>query len=65
MNCDEILTSLNYLWDRCDTVWLSGKVLDQTSRGPGFNSPSGPDFFTISIQCVFVSQCFIVNFFLI
>ena len=36
-------------------------VLDRTSRGPGFNSWTGPDFFTISIQCVFVSQCFILN----
>ena len=36
------------------------KVLDRTSRGPRFNSPTGPDFFTISIQCVFVSQCFFI-----
>ena len=28
---DEILTSLNYPWDRCDPVWRSGKVLDRTS----------------------------------
>ena len=41
---DEILTSLNYPWDRCDPVWRSGKVLDRTSRGPGLNSPTGPDF---------------------
>ena len=53
--------SKGYPWDRCDPVWLSGKVLDRTSRGPGFNSPTGPDFFTISIQCVFVGRCFIVN----
>ena len=59
---DEILTSLNYPWDRCDPVWRSGIVLDRTSRGPGFNSPTGPDFFTLSFQCVFVSQCFIINF---
>ena len=58
---DEISTSLNYPWDRCDPVWRSGKVLDRTSRGPGFNSPTGSDFFTISIQCVFVSQCLIIN----
>ena len=58
---DEILTCLNYPWDRCDPMWRSGKVLDRTSRGPGFNSPTGPDFFTISIQCVFVSQCFIIK----
>ena len=58
---DEILTSLNYPWDRCDPVWRSGKVLDRTSRGPGFNSPTGPDFFTTSIQCVFVSQCFFMG----
>ena len=38
-----------------------GKDLDRTSRGPGFNSPTGPDFFTISKQCVFVSQCFIIK----
>ena len=57
---DEILTSLNYPWDRCDPVWRSGKVLDWTWRGPGFNSSMGPDFFTISIQCVLVSQCFII-----
>ena len=55
---DEILTSLNYPWDRCDPVWRSGIVLDRRSRSPGFNSP---DFFTISIQCVYVSQCFIIN----
>ena len=58
---DEILTSQNYPWNRCDPVWRSAKVLDQTSRGPGFNSLTGPDFVTISIQCVFVSQYFIIN----
>ena len=58
---DEILTSLSYPWVRCDPVWRSGKVLDRTSRGTDFNSTTGPDFFTISIQCVFVSQCFIIN----
>ena len=58
---DEILTSLNYPWDRCDPVWRSGKVLGRTSTGLGFNSPTGPDFFTIYIQCVFVSQCSIIN----
>ena len=57
---DEILTSLNYTWDSCDPVWRSGKVLDRTLGGPGFNSSMGPDFFTISIQCVFVSQCFFI-----
>ena len=56
---DEILTSLNNPWDRCDPVWRSGKVLDRTSRG--FNSSTGPDIFATSIQCVFVSQCFIIN----
>ena len=55
--------SINYPWDRCDPVWRSGNVLDRTSRGQGFNSPTGPDFFTISIQCVWgcVSKCFIIN----
>ena len=57
---DENLTSQNYPWGRCDPVWRSGKVLNRTSRGPGFNSLMGPDFFTNSIQCVFVSQYFII-----
>ena len=46
------LKLINYPWDCCDPVWCSGKVLDRTSRGLGFISPTGPDFFTISIQCV-------------
>ena len=35
------------------------KVLDRTSRGPWFNSPMGPRWVTISIQCggVFVWVC--------
>ena len=57
---DGILTSLYYPWDHCDPVWRSGKVLDRTSRGPkkrpGFNSPTGPDFFTISIQCALLAS---------
>ena len=38
-------------WDRCDPMWCSGKVLDRTSRGagPGFNSPTGPDFFSVRL----------------
>ena len=52
---DEILTSLNYPWDRCDPVWRSGKVYDRTSRGLSSILQS------ISIQCVFVSQCFFIN----
>ena len=32
---DEILTSLNYPWDRCDPVWLSGKVLDRHREARG------------------------------
>ena len=39
------------------TLWLC----DFQSKSPGFNSPTGPDFFTLSIQCVFVSQCFFIN----
>ena len=55
----------SYSWDCRDPVWCSSKVLDRTSRGPRFNSARGPDFFTISIQCVFVSQCFIIDFIII
>ena len=42
---DEILTSLNQPLDSCDPVWRSGKVINRTSRDPGFNSLTGPDFF--------------------
>ena len=57
-----VLNYINYYpRDCCDPMWRIGEFLDRTSRGPGFNSPMGPDFFTISIQCAFVSQCFIIN----
>ena len=44
----------NYPWDHCDPVWCSGKVLDRTLRGPGFNSPTGLDFFHF-LNSVYVS----------
>ena len=59
---NEISTNLNYPWDRCDPMWRSGKVRERTSRSQGFNSSTCPDFFTISIQCMLVSQCFIYLF---
>ena len=60
--CNEILTNLRYPWDTtvipCGTMV---KVFNRTSRGQDFNSPMGPNLFTISIQCVFINQCFIIN----
>ena len=47
---DEILTSLNYPWDRCDPVWCSGKVLDRSCviERPGVQFSDGSCLFSLS-----------------